>query len=461
MKKNLLFVAMVTMTLASCVQEEGLVNELSSLPKEITYQTVVAKQKTRALIDGTEYGKSAPIFGSWARYNPNGLTVGTMAYIENDKIEYLAEEGNSIGYWGIAEDEHKHEWPGSGSLTFFSYSPYYFQENPTDVSPDNMVADQNSAPRFQYGISFTDYNVHSHQQTDLMVADVQVGQTANITSNEGVNQSDYTGVPTIFRHKLAVILAFKLSTSEDYDGLFVPGGESGPWNTNAKVGDKRFYIKYIKLKNLNVKGTYHGETYTTDTEGNNVRILDKWVAPTTQETKNYVWYDNNEGVEFGYASDKNVTISWTKTENEIHKNPTISSYTETVSGGTTTITDEDEWNTNNRDLFHLLVLPQDFEKDKQQLEVEYFYKTYAPETQEEQNPTDLTQAEAAWKGGPGNTIKRTVDLQLIHPDGYKGWKMNQKIIYNLKFSTTEIRWAPQVVEWENAYSTGNGYTLDL
>ena len=101
------------------------------------------------------------------------------------------------------------------------------------------------------------------------------------------------------------------------------------------------------------------------------------------------------------------------------------------------------------------MLPQDFEDGKQQLEVTYFIKTYAEPTT---SPTTYADAENCWKTD-GTTITKTIDLIDVHPEGKKAWKMNQKIIYNLKFSTSEIRWAPQIVQWEDAFP--GGYTVDF
>lgn len=426
MKKNLILVAMATMTLASCVQEESLENNdmLSSAPKEITFQTVVAKQSSRALINGSEYKPTDPSFGAWARYNPTGYTVGTMAYINNDMIEFI---DSITDYWGIRDTAHVHVWPNTGSLTFYAYSPFYYQEDPSAKSP--LVTDANAqAPKTgQYGISFPNYDVDAHQQTDLMLADVKVGQTANITANEGGNYSAYTGVPTIFRHKLAVILAFKLGTSEDYDGDFVPGNSQGTYNTGAVAGDMRFFIKKIELLNVETKGSYYGEIYTVE----NNKLGDYWNLAATPVQKDYVWYENMEGREFGHVGAKQLQISYVKDSTQYHVNPTLAK-------------------AENR--YHLLVLPQNFVDAQQQLRVTYYIKTYTAEPGA--TFADEAAAEAAWK--KGTDIVKTVDLMDVHPAENKAWKMNQKIIYTLKFSTSEIRWAPQVSDWD-----ATDYTIDL
>jgi len=164
MKKSMIFVALATLMLASCVQEENLVkDELSSSPKEITFQTVVAKQSSRALVEGPAYKSTDPSFGTWARLNPNknGLTPGYQGYISNAEIVYKETAG--VKYWGVNRD-NPYVWPEQGSLTFYSYSPFYFQENPE--SNDEVIIDEDaSTPKIDVrGITFPNYDVDVHQK---------------------------------------------------------------------------------------------------------------------------------------------------------------------------------------------------------------------------------------------------------------------------------------------------------
>ena len=460
MKKNLLFVAMATMTLASCVQEEGLVNESSSKlsPQEITYQAVVAKQNSRALINSTAYKSSDPSFGVWARYNPtDDGKAGTLTFIENDRIQYLKDVEHNTGYWGIQEETDdegnvihgKHYWPSVGSLTFFAYSPYFHQEELSDEQ-DSIPVVKNpalSSPKAgTSGISFPNYNVHNYQQTDLMIADVQKGLTANVTAGDGVNTSVYTGVPTIFRHKLAAIVAFKVMTSEDYDGNTVLGDvNSTQWNQYAEPGDMRFFLKSIEIENIESVGSYSGATYDI----NDQLTQDGWVTTNRAAggtIHKYCWYKNEEGLEFGHDALKQVEISYTKDiNNPRHVNPTIYF--------------DDE--TSPREQYHILVLPQGFEPNQQLIRVKYVIKTYNPTEPTEVNPTTLEEAEAAWKSQKDNNgddvvLEKFVYLNAMHPQGKKSWEMNQLITYTLKFSTTEIRWAPQIVSWDEV-----GYDIDF
>ena len=357
MKKNLIFVAMATMTLASCVQEESLENNdmLSSAPKEITFQTVVAKQSSRALVNGPEYKGTDPSFGVWARYNPDNDNVGFQSYINNQEVVYHPEESPSPGYWAInyANEESAKYWPAVGSLTFFAYSPFYHQVNGQNDTGNPVVTNSTaSSPQVgSYGVVFPNYNVAEHQQTDLMVADVVKGLRSNITAGiEGLNDSKYTGVPTVFRHKLAKIEEFALKTSEDYDGKWA--GD----NVDAVAGNMRFFVEKIELIDLDMAGTYYGATYNLD----GTSIADKWELPAASRVKGiYTWFDaktaydlhstdtndgeatndghtanvsfdtydegqnTHYGVEFGHSNTKTLHIKEVEIGEAYNRNPTI------------------------------------------------------------------------------------------------------------------------------------------
>lgn len=447
----MIFVAMATMMLTSCVQEEGLVNEsLSSSPKEITFQTVVAKQSSRALINTSEYGQDAPSFGAWARYNPadDNLNVGYQNYITNAEVVYFPATSTSVAYWGLNDSK---PWPDRGSLTFFAYSPFEFQEdtyqaaNYTNndkylVDPSNVQA--HSPQVGNHGIVFPNYDVDAHQQTDLMVADVVKGLKANITANTTNNNdptlnnpTGYTGVPTKFRHKLAKIDEFIVKTSDDYDGSYSGNDDE------AVVGEMRFFIQKIELLSLKTKASYYGETYKKD----GTLVPDRWVDPTVQQvSKTYVWFDadkahgeaNSEqqdkwfdsytvtvnGVEeihyavpFGHSETKTLNIKSMTSEQEYDRNPTIENQ-------------------------YLLVIPQTF-NNNQAIRVTYYIRTYK-DTQTDEGTDGLSGG--TWEQGTVKTVTRP--LSEIHGADAK-WPMNAKISYTLLFSTEEIRWAPYVGEW--------------
>ena len=306
MKKLFLISAVTAGLFTSCVQNEQIVPEQKVSDPAIKFQTVVAKQGTRAIITGTDYGETAPSFGSYAFINPDNLMPGSQGYIRNAEVVYHAATATSAAFWGTPEDETPYKWPKDGSVTFYAYSPYYCQD--TDHA-DQMLNPE--APEIgQRGFVFSNYDVDAHQLTDLMVADIKYGLTANITNGA------YVGVPTVFKHKLAMIGGFILTTSQDYDGAW-----DGENPASAKKGDMRFKIRTIKLKNIPTIGTFTSEGIN----GTNGDIIpEKWEEPTIpQVKKDYVWFDNQEGVEFGHVDSKKLHIYLTDTETKYHKNPSI------------------------------------------------------------------------------------------------------------------------------------------
>lgn len=407
MKKSFLFPVMA-MLVASCVQTETIAPELTEAEKEIKFQTVVAKQGTRAIITGVDYDDHCPSFGTYAFRNPTSLWPGSEAYITDVEIVHKEDVTH---YWGPASGNY--QWPKQGSLTFYSYSPYKYQEEAYKTE----LLDPEPPEIGQYGFRFLDYNVALHQETDLMVADIQYGQTANATSIGALGSSVvHTGVKTVFKHKLALIGGFILSTSEDYDGTW-----DGVSDLTAKDGNLRFRILNITFKNIPTIGTFTSEGIM----GTDATIIEeKWVlSSTTPGLTDYVWYDNVEddlpalvGQEFGHVASKQLHLYKPESPISGHRqvDPTI-------------------------DHGYLLAIPQQFLTGSEAaLEITYTIENFSS--------NDWHGAETA-----ENKITKTVKLSDIHsgtPD--LGWAMNKKIIYRLEFSTQEIRWAPYVENWENS-----------
>ena len=141
-------------------------------------------------------------------------------------------------------------WPTSGSLTFFSFSPEAVKTTDTTVDKTN-------------GVTIKDWDVDANQTVDIMVADVQTGQTAN--RSEGL----YTGVPTIFRHKLSQIVGFEFNTLKDYSS------------------STKFYVTRISLKNIKQKGTYVSGPLVGTTSS----LIGKWTLDGSSGAKSYPYYD--------------------------------------------------------------------------------------------------------------------------------------------------------------------------
>ena len=208
-------------------------------------------------------------FISSAFYLENGKTWAAnrseaKPYIENATISF---DGTN---WRDAD--HSYYWPRAGKLTFFSYSPVAVQSS-TQI-------DRNS------GITITDWDVNSHQNVDIMIADVQTDQTAN------QNVGTYTGVPTIFRHALSKISGFTFNLHKDYAN----GHSSGSYAN----GDVAFILESIVIKNMPQKGTYSN---TMPSESN----IGAW-NKAADGVYDYTWYSNASGTTIPYSESTPLTI---------------------------------------------------------------------------------------------------------------------------------------------------------
>lgn len=223
-----------------------------------------------------------------------------------------------------------------------------------------------------------------------MVADVK----KNLTKATGNGANDnYTGVVTVFRHKLSQIVGFKFKTNKNYaSGL----------ETSAKVGDKYFYFNKIAINKVKHKGEYKS---TIDVDGTN---LGSWTPET--DTKDYVWYESTTGTSF---------------------NATATAAPAPTSG-------------------YILVLPQDFTdpgtgpgSNVENIEIKYTIRTYVKAYSG--NATDYTEEE----------VHVYAPLYSIHNATTAGdtkWHMNKKITYSftVNLDDDQIYWAPSVEDWETA-----------
>lgn len=211
-------------------------------------------------------------FVSSAFYLENGKTWAAnrseaKPYIENAIISYDASRTS----WHDAD--HSYYWPRAGKLTFFSYSPQAIK--------GSTKIDRNS------GITITNWDVNSHQDVDIMIADVQTDQTAN------QNVGTYTGVPTIFRHALSKISGFTFNLHKDYAN----GHSSGSYNN----GDVVFILKSIVIRNMPQKGTYSN----TMPSESNIGVWNKAVDGVHE----YTWYSNDgDGITIPYSESTPMAI---------------------------------------------------------------------------------------------------------------------------------------------------------
>ena len=227
MRKNLIIALAACVALAACTK-----NELKpvEVDQQITFQAVVNKASTKAMIDGNTYD-TGNTFGTVAYREPaSGSSTGTE-YIPLSEVKYTDY------YWSTA---NAYYWPVQGSLSFMSYSPYKYQE--TSGTEISVTHEYNK-------LTIANYNVAAHQETDLMVADIQKGQKANTTQDGGTWQK---GVPTVFHHKLSQIVAINFqtvdtqapNTKKDY-----ANGHDGSPEKPYAAGDQQFFLNEVSLKN--------------------------------------------------------------------------------------------------------------------------------------------------------------------------------------------------------------------
>lgn len=256
-----------TLTL-SCTKVE----QAESAQAQISYNVV---QYTQTKAAGF-YPKTEK-FISTAFYLEDGKTWAAnhseaKAYIENATISFNGT------LWRDAS--RSYYWPHTGKLNFLSYSPAAIQSN-TTIDKDT-------------GITITDWDVNANQTVDIMVADVQTEQTAN--QNVGL----YTGVPTIFRHKLSQIVGFEFNTFEDY-----AHGHGGSASKPYQNEDVVFIVNKIQIGNLIQKGTYKS-SYDVGTA---VAKIGAWVPSRTAEAVSYTWYSNDTGTPIPYSKTELTSIA--------------------------------------------------------------------------------------------------------------------------------------------------------
>lgn len=267
MRKNIVIALAACVALAACTK-----NELKpvEVDQQITFQAVVNKASTKAMIDGNTYD-TGNTFGTVA-YKVNGST--SQLYIPVSEVKYYT---GSPAYWST---EAPYYWPkeSGSSLTFYSYSPFNYSEDGTKTAIPVTAA--------ATGLTFENYSVKDHQQTDLMVADKKAGQTGNTATTN----SWAAGVPTVFHHMLAQIVAIKFQTVENASAKPVvvkdyANHRDGTSGKEYKAGDKQFVVTGVYFEKFHEQGT--------------LSAGDSWSwSSTGTAMSSYTWYSNERGAKF-------------------------------------------------------------------------------------------------------------------------------------------------------------------
>ena len=237
---------------ASCTRIEQ--ESISAQPAEIRYDVV---QDRSAVTKAAGVYPTGQSFASYAWYLPDGKNwaddkADAQLYINRAEVSY--DNANNSWY----DQTTSYYWPMTGALTFFSISPASLAGAVTITSTN--------------GFAITDWNVHNHQDKDIMVADIQTDKNANQTVGS------FTGVPTIFRHKLAMIESFTFNTFKNYAPGYTTYG-------SYKKEDRRFFIISVKINKIKQQGKF--------VSGSSINI-GQWQVSDGSAENGYTWFSGPE-----------------------------------------------------------------------------------------------------------------------------------------------------------------------
>lgn len=372
MKKVLFFALAAGVALAACTKNEVKPVEVD---QEITFQAVVDKAATKAgtFDNGVTYPIDRP-FGTFAFFytTSGGYTKGAPKYIDNAEVTNPTSETSGSAW----TTNPKYYWPKQGFLTFMSYSPY-----------DDLHAIVTCAPTADAmaEIKIPNWDVDAHQTVDIMIAD----RVDNLKANR--SNGGYTGVPTVFRHKLAQIVKFSIKTKEDFGNL-----KSGA----PQAGSKLFFLKKIELQDIVTNGTFSSGVKPSNEAG----AIGVWTPASTPADNDYTWYENtaDQLVQGGDYEFNTTEVA--------------------LSSG--------DIKTNG----YLLVRPQTFaENDSKKIEITYVIRSY-------------TSALAF----SDETVVQSFNIHSATPS----WDINKKYSFTITVDLNQIYWAPSVEDWEDGTSTG-------
>lgn len=381
--------AVTTCAFIGCTKNE--VRSISDNPQAVRFLPLNGKHSTKVMVDGITYHTTLP-FGTLAYYLPSGNTwkdhkANATLYIPKSKVVH------NNGNWEV--DGKTYYWPKSGSLTFFAYSPFAHEDGTL------LAVDKVSNTTHDDGIHILNYDVHAHQATDFMVADIAMDKTAN-ESNGG-----YTGVPIVFRHKLSQIVGINFQTvitNTTSTGTALVEHDYAHGHSdiagNLEAGDVVFKLKKVEVKNLYTVGNYVYSGTGADPVAN-----DGWMNQDPNSKEPYTWFDKTP-VAFAGNTEFNLTY---KTQDATRNDYLLILPQPLITPGTTTPKTTDP-------LIH----------------IEYQVLTYSDDIH--YSTEDVIE---------------DVYLYNIHNSANEIEK-NKKITYNFKINLEDrkIYWAPSVADWK-------------
>ena len=390
MEKNILIALAAGVALAACTKNEV---KPVDVDQEITFETAVYKASSKALIATNKYPESAT-FGTVAYRESSG----TPKYFGPAEVSY----NSTKYYWSTATAYY---WPKNDALTFMSYSPFKYQESGHSTTAITVTDSYNH-------LAISDYDVAAHQETDLMVAEIQKANT----TQSGTWQK---GVPTIFHHKLSQIVAINFQTVDTQDPNTKHDYANTHDGTESKkymAGDQQFFLNEVALCKTCFTGSYE-YTYV---DASSAVTKDEWTKGSAIVDKT-LWFTEPSALQ-------NVAGKFIGGEIVPHRTDNIGDPA-----------------TNN----YILILPQTFESYTlgNESTVPHIYIKYTVRTYYADNKLNTDN-----DGFSDETIETVVPLYDIHSTDHT-WAMNKKITYTFNLTKQRIYWDPQVVNWDSESHT--------
>lgn len=230
---HIIYILMLTALCAGCAKIEQSMDEASN--HLIGYEVVENQPVTKAVFPTDQ------TFMSTAYKLTSGRTWDANSDQATKHFNTLQEEVKYQGtYW---KTDYDYYWPtDGGSLTFFSYTP---KSVGATISKD--------------GVSVNNWDVVAKKGQVILVADIAKDKTKN------ESYAGFSGVPTLFRHKLSKVSFRVAKSAYAEEGIDVS-------------------IKSIKIVDIFTKGNYTRGGYENDA----------WSGWSGQKTTSdpYVVYDS-------------------------------------------------------------------------------------------------------------------------------------------------------------------------
>lgn len=386
MKKIYFLATAAVFVLASCTKSESFdgMNDL-----EISFEAFSGKTTKVGFGNGKitdkEFQFASVAYytkdkGAWETENAKDAAwdkadfLGTQ-WLRFTDIKAVTEGDNIVSF----KSATKAYWPKEGYLNFFSWYPSTI-----------------NAQMSKGALSIADYEIVAAANQDLMVADPALGLfRTDDDAKYKPSDADYSGVKTMFRHKLT-----KIGVEAKIKDL----GESN-------LDKFEVTIKNVEIVGVANKGAFQGDPMDYS--------LDAW----TVDAKTNADYDFPMP-----ANGKGITVSYPYTNDDPH-------YVSAV---------DDQ----------IMLLPQtriEMGNDailKLTCDLEYTVNGATKPIVEKDYVYQTTISDLQW-----NETEKKYEVKPQQQGGpiYLDWGINKYIIYRLVLGLDEIEWAPVVMDWETEY----------